>query len=94
MYPDLTFAMRICKICERRRGDPLTEKIFYSSERIICLAISDLSCGNSISAKLGIHVSSLYSAVPEHLRAITSQLHSTSGNVQKHSSASAWTAQV
>lgn len=60
----------------------LIEMIFYSSERTICLDRDDPPCDN-ISAELGTHVSSLYSAASEHVRAIVSRLHSTAGNVQK-----------
>lgn len=59
------------------------EVIFYSSERIICLDIADLSCGDDISAELSPRVSSLYSALREHVRNIVSRLRSTAGNAQK-----------
>lgn len=72
----------------------LIAMIFYGSERIICLDISDLSCGNNISAELTIHVICLYSADTEHLGTIISYLHRTSGNFQKGRSVSAWTALV
>lgn len=76
--------MQVTQIQEEKEESlQLIEIIFYSSERIICLDIADLPCGNSISAELSTCVSSLYSAVSEHARKIISQIHSTAGNVQE-----------